>query len=294
MNKRSKASIDIAANAATVFAALTDVSALEGWFAEHAEVWRESGEVAFWGKYTPGSPNRQEGSGRLLGWKQDTELSFEWPCRGVPGVVTLRLAGTAAGTRVTAYHEFELEEENATQVDGSWCLPLQNLRNWVERGEAALRPDYSNLPSGELRFVIDVQATPETVFNALIEPAQLNRWMMSDSATIEPESGGAYDLGWPEGDGRPIKILDIRQDSLLVYSWDDRHAPGTTVSWELEGSGGATRITLVHSGFDDSMPLDDYIGGWADFLVRLVGICEQGPRWTPPEWSAEPVPTVSR
>ena len=94
MNKSSDVSLEIAADAASVFAALTESSALEGWFAEHAEVSRESGRFAFWGKYTSGNPDREEGSGRLLGWKQDAELSFEWRARGVPGVVSLTLAST--------------------------------------------------------------------------------------------------------------------------------------------------------------------------------------------------------
>ena len=286
MNKRSEVSLEIAADAASVFAALTESSALEGWFAEHAEVSRESGRFAFWGKYTPGNPDREEGGGRLLGWKQDAELSFEWRARGVPGVVSLTLAPTSAGTLVTARHEYQQQDGSDVYLDGAWSLALLNLRSWVETGNEALRPDYSAVPSGELRLTVEAQATPATVFNALLDPALLSRWMMAASPTVEPEIGGTYDLGWPKGDGRPLKITDIAQDSRLAYSWDDRQAPATVVSWELEGSDGATRITLIHSGFEDSIRLDDYFGGWADFLVRLVGLCEGGPNWTAPAWSA--------
>ena len=201
-------------------------------------------------------------------------------------MVHLSLAPTATGTRVTVAHEYQLTAGNTMHLDGLWCLPLQNLRTWVETGRVLWRPDYSNLPRGEIRVAVEAEASPVTVFDALIDPAQLSRWMMATSPKVEPAVGGTYDLGWPDKEGRPLKILDIVANSRLSYSWSDSDSPGTVVTWELEASGGGTRITLVHSGFDESVPLDDYYGGWADFLLRLVGISERGASWTAPEWAA--------
>lgn len=285
MTKTSEVSIDIAADTARVFAALTDSSALEQWFAEHADVDREANRFDFWGRHTYANPTREDGRGRILDWTDAAEVSFESRVRGIVCVTRLFVVPTPGGTRVTAQQEYQPEDGNDLNLDGAWCLLFQNLRSWVETGNVVWRPDYSNVPRGELRFAVDAQASSATVFNALIDPAQLSRWMMAESPTVVPEIGGTYDLGWPEGDGRPLKILDIAQDSRLAYNWDDAQAPGSVVTWELEGSGGATRITLVHSGFDESHPLDDYYGGWADFLMRLVGLCEQGPSWTAPAWS---------
>ena len=287
MSKRSRVSIDIRAEHAQVFEALTDESALEQWLAEHARVDRQGGQFDVWGKHTYGNPGPGESRGRILSCDSATGLSVDWTIKGVRGVVTLSLTPSEGGTHLTFAHDFEPVDGETVSLDGFWCLAVQNLRSWVETGKVSWRPDYSNALTGEMRLSVVAQANAATVFEALIDPTQLSRWMMASSPTVTLEVGGTYDLGWSETDGHPLKILDILEDSRLSYSWDDRSSPGTIVTWELEGSEGATRITLVHSGFDRSVPLDDYYGGWGDFLLRLVGICEQGPSWVGPAWSAE-------
>ena len=44
-------------------------------------------------------------------------------------------------------------------------------------------------------------------------------------------------------------------------------ADNETTSWELEGSDGKTRLTLVHSGFD---PTNPPYPGWAGWLVGIA------------------------
>jgi len=140
---------------------------------------------------------------------------------------------------------------------------------------------------GEVRLDITAAVSPEVVYRALTEPDQLSRWMMADNATVEPAVGGRYDLGWPEGWGRPLAIVDLEPDKRLTYSWADPAIEGTVVTWELEGSHGATRITLVHSGFGaEAASQGGYYGGWADFLVRLKWMVEKGAAWVGPKWVA--------
>ena len=127
-----------------------------------------------------------------------------------------------------------------------------------------------------------IDAPPEAVFQALIEPAQLDRYI-ADQATVEPHIDGRYDFGW--GDG-PQKILELVPNQTLAYSWSFPGEPATIVSWELEGSGGRTRLTLVQSGFGPDRTNDDYQSGWLSFLVRIKQLVETGAAWQKPVLTA--------
>src|SRR5690606_33413254 len=131
----------------------------------------------------------------------------------------------------------------------------------------------------EVRLSIDIDAAPAEVFRALVEPEQLNRYMASD-ASIEPHVGGILDFGW--GQHLPMRILDFEPNERLAYTWNyegDDHALDTLVSWNLEGSAGRTRVTLVHSGYADKRGVEDYEIGWMVFLNRIKLMVEVGPTW---------------
>jgi uncharacterized protein YndB with AHSA1/START domain len=116
----------------------------------------------------------------------------------------------------------------------------------------------------------------------LIEPEQLSRWV-GGKASVEPRVGGRYDFGWDHG---PIKILDLQPDKALEYSWNYAETGDTVVRWELEGSKGKTKITLVHSGFNekDRKASGGYSFGWQAFLVSLRRMLEVGPSWRAIDW----------
>lgn len=52
----------------------------------------------------------------------------------------------------------------------------------------------------------------------------------------------------------------------------------------MVGSGGRTRLTLVHSGFTADHKADGYYTGWTDFMndIRLAA---ERPDWQPPSVS---------
>lgn len=284
MSESSEVSIEIAAACATVFRALTEAKALEGWFAEHADVDLAAGRYEFWGRHTPGNPAREAGGQRCISYEAERSLVFEWRIQQQVSLVTIVLNQCAGGCNVSVTQESRRLDEGSTSTSGlaeMWCLSLQNLRSWVETGSAAWLPDFSRPAVGEVRLEIDANASPSAIFAGLTQPELLNRWMAAD-ATVEQVVGGKYDMGWGEGDGRPVKILDLEPDHRLVLSWADPKEQDTMVTWTLEGSEGATRITLVHGGFAGGRTLDDYYGGWADFLVRLKFLSEQGEAWQGP------------
>lgn len=202
-------SIEVAADCATVFRALTQSAALQAWFAEHADVDLTAGRYDFWGRHTPGNPTPEEGRHQIVRLEPDRELAIEWRAGTQDYVVAVSLTPVSDKTLVTVDQRVvgNLNEGSTNHAD-VWCLALQNLRAWVETGSAAWLADFSVPTTGEVRLELTAAASPTRVFAGLIEPGLLNRWIAVD-ATVEPRVGGAYDMGWGDGDGRPVKILDI-------------------------------------------------------------------------------------
>ncbi|MDH5507358.1 MAG: SRPBCC domain-containing protein, partial [Anaerolineae bacterium] len=157
-----------------------------------------------------------------------------------------------------------------------WDLSLENLRGWLEKQTISPRCDFSDIKQGEIELHVDVEADPAAVFAALISTGQLKRYM-GENPTVEPQVGGRYDFGW-EGGG-PVKIVELVPDKKLAYTWEYPPEPATLVTWTLEGSGGKTQLTIVHSGFTADRSGADYQVGWLHYLARIKFMVETGPGW---------------
>ena len=80
------------------------------------------------------------------------------------------------------------------------------------------------------------------------------------SSTMSP-------AGWCASPG-PVEIVDLAAPNRLAYTWAYPPEPESVVTWELEGSGGRTRVTITHTGFGDR-EVGDYEAGWMSFLVTI-------------------------
>jgi uncharacterized protein YndB with AHSA1/START domain len=90
-----------------------------------------------------------------------------------------------------------------------------------------------------LILVRELRHSPEKVWQALIDPAQLREWapFVADGnlATV----GTTVQLTWV-GAPTPLATRVTRADAAKVLEYGD-------IRWELEGFGGGTRLTLWHS-----------------------------------------------
>lgn len=118
----------------------------------------------------------------------------------------------------------------------------------------------------------------ETVFNALIDPETVKRWMYGPDTTVvdfvlQPEIGGRFfllmrgqDREWPhEG-----KITHFERPNRLAYTWlspstkgRETHVDITLTAIEV----GKTELVLVHTALPDTYAAFDQ--GWAELLVNL-------------------------
>jgi len=125
---------------------------------------------------------------------------------------------------------------------------------------------------------IDIDATPEEVFEYLVTPDGMTAWM-GQRAVLDPHPDGAFDVDIA---GSPIrgKYLEVDRPRRVVVSWgvagSDELQPGASqVSFTLTPTAHGTRVDLLHSGLPDLM-VAGHADGWAHFLPRLLIVAEGG------------------
>lgn len=93
-------------------------------------------------------------------------------------------------------------------------------------------------------LVRELRHAPEKVWQALIDPAQVREWapFVVDGSLATP--GATVKLTWV-GNPTPIDTTVRRAEAPRLLEYGD-------IRWELEASGGGTRLTLystIHRGF---------------------------------------------
>ena len=118
-----------------------------------------------------------------------------------------------------------------------------------------------------------IDATPEQVFDSMTQPEQFHRWF-GVNVGIEPYVGGRFAMGGFELDPGGATFTEFEPGRKATLRYPD----GMTDSWELEGSDGKTRLTVVQSGFDPANPPYPGWTGWLGGLAALRRYHEL-PRW---------------
>ncbi len=267
-----------------VFQALTDEAELTRWFAEHVEVeLQPGGEYRFWGKHTYCAPTRAQSSQKVLGVEAPRLLSFSWRLEDRDSEVTLELAldaATPGSTMLKGQHHFPDAPPVVRAldfIDDLWRMNLANLRAHLAGGADVCLPDFAD-PLSRLRQTLLINAPRHQVFEALLTPDILDRWIAA-RATVEPHVDGLYSFGWKydvrgkEVAGGPTRILELVENTKLVTDWPnwrgDPERPIQRVTWLLEPIGDQTRVTLIHEPFERTIDFSDYPQGWAHWLGQL-------------------------
>jgi uncharacterized protein YndB with AHSA1/START domain len=272
-----------------VFQALTDEAELTRWFAEHVEVeLQPGGAFRFWGKHTYGAPTRAQSSQKVLRAEAPRLLAFSWRIEERDSEVTLELAPDAGNTGATTLkgkHHFPDAPPVARPldlIDDLWRMHLANLRACLAGGSGVCLPDFSD-PLPRLRQTILITAPRPEVFEALLNPDVLNKWIAAH-AVVDPRVDGRYSFGWKyqvrgsQVAGGPTRILELVANTKLVTDWPnwrgDPGMPSQRVTWLLEPIGDQTRVTLIHEPFERTVDFSDYPQGWAHFLGQLKSAVE--------------------
>jgi uncharacterized protein YndB with AHSA1/START domain len=247
-----------------VYEALTDPAALRVWLAEHAEV-ELPDRYEFWGRYTPdGAAPHQH----VLHVDEHT-IRFAWTIEGVRTTSEVELAEDPDGTLVTVSQTdlppFEDVIADKAGARGAlqpfWGLAIANLADYLAGRPLTPKVDFT---STDMRAEVVIDAAPEAVFDSMIKPAHFREWFGAN-VDIEPWVGGRFAMGGFEVDPGGAKFVEFEPGRKAAILFAD----GITSSWELAGSDGKTRLTLVQSGFD---PTNPPYPGWAGWLGGIAAL----------------------
>lgn len=140
---------------------------------------------------------------------------------------------------------------------------------------------------------IDVAAPQESVFRALTDAGELQRWFGSAECPVkfwkmDARLGGRYSYKTENGsivvNGVSQfechgEIVEFDPPRVLAYTWignwHDDPKSSTVVRWELTKKGSGTHVKVTHSGLAN-LPVarKDYSGGWQGVVEMLKKFVE--------------------
>lgn len=130
----------------------------------------------------------------------------------------------------------------------------------------------------DLEMEIAIDAPVEAVFEFLVVPEKLFRWM-GIGGEIDPVEGGRFEVHYPGDNVARGEFVEVARPSRVVVTWGWEHwaevPPGsTTVAFDLveQITDGATRtlVRLTHTGLPDATAGDRHVEGWSHFLPLLA------------------------
>jgi uncharacterized protein YndB with AHSA1/START domain len=121
-------------------------------------------------------------------------------------------------------------------------------------------------------FELEIDATPEAVWDAITTGEGLRSWF-AEEARVTPGVGGSVWVSWG-GDEAGESAIEVWEPGRRLRLADAPFMGGSLVQeWTLDTRGGRTVLRFVHSNFPDS---DDWDGiyesmdrGWELFLATL-------------------------
>ncbi|MEX2553687.1 MAG: SRPBCC family protein [Actinomycetota bacterium] len=128
---------------------------------------------------------------------------------------------------------------------------------------------------------IRIEAAPETVFSFFIDPPKLLRWMGTEVG-MDARPGGAYRLCVTPASTMVGEFVEVDPPRFVSFTWgwEEEGSPvppgSSLVEVTLEPDGGATLLTLRHSGLPTQDSLSQHEGGWEHFLARLATVAGGG------------------
>ena len=120
--------------------------------------------------------------------------------------------------------------------------PANMARVQKDRGTHGNNPDGNNEEKWTLVLVRELRHSPEKVWRALTEPAQLREWAPFDADGSLGTAGSTVKLstvGAPAPRVTETRVTRADAPSALEYKWGD-----FDMRWQLEALSGGTRLTL--------------------------------------------------
>ena len=121
---------------------------------------------------------------------------------------------------------------------------------------------------------IQIDASPETVFEFFTDPVKAVRWM-GVAATLDPRPGGVYrvEIGPYTAVG---EFVEVDPPSRIAWTWgweeDGMSTPpgSSLLEITLTPEAGGTFVRLTHSGLPTPEAIEAHGHGWDQYMPRLA------------------------
>jgi uncharacterized protein YndB with AHSA1/START domain len=124
---------------------------------------------------------------------------------------------------------------------------------------------------------IAIAASPETVWEFLVDPDKATRWM-GQSASFDARPGGEYRCDVIPGHTARGEFVELDPPRRLVFTWGwepgadgaNPVPPGSsTIEIELLPDGDGTTLRFSHTGLPNAANVESHGHGWDHYLARL-------------------------
>jgi uncharacterized protein YndB with AHSA1/START domain len=129
---------------------------------------------------------------------------------------------------------------------------------------------------------LTIAASPETVWELLVDPEQAVRWM-GQVATLDAHPGGLYRVEVIPGNTARGEFVVVDRPRRLVHTWGwepesgSTVTPGsTTVEYELIPTDGGTTLRFTHRDLPSEEAATSHAQGWDHYFERLVAVSAGG------------------
>jgi len=119
-----------------------------------------------------------------------------------------------------------------------------------------------------------IDASPETVWEFLVDPEKIVRWK-GVNAALQLWAGGAYRVEVVPNRIAVGEVVECDPPHRLVHTWGwegDEHVPpgATTVEYELQPEGEGTLLRFTHRDLPSKQSAESHTQGWDHYLPRLA------------------------
>jgi uncharacterized protein YndB with AHSA1/START domain len=123
---------------------------------------------------------------------------------------------------------------------------------------------------------IAIAASPETVWELLVEPDSAMRWM-GQTVTFDLRPGGEYRVEVIPGHVASGEFVEIDPPRRLVHTWGWEGEAGvppgsSTVEYELIPTGDGTLLRFTHRDLPTAEAAESHAHGWDHYLQRLTAV----------------------
>jgi uncharacterized protein YndB with AHSA1/START domain len=129
--------------------------------------------------------------------------------------------------------------------------------------------------TGVIEREISIAASPETIWDFLVDPMKATSWMGTETF-FDPRPGGEYRVEVVSGETAIGEFVELDRPRRLVFTWGWRNGANgvpegsSTVEIELTPEAGGTTLRFRHSGLPDEETTAKHGHGWDHYLERLA------------------------